>query len=133
MALNYSWLLIVQPRSALRYAAHFCQSEVCNGGFWQFFSNSTGVLSPEAVLGFRAIGQDGVATVVQAAIDEFGLPYPRDRTLRTLRFARSTPNDFDVLDRRFYALIGVEGGGFQTAADNYATQLSFTDLKEYRP
>ena len=84
-------------------------------------------------MGFRAIGQDGVATVVQAAIDEFGLPYPRDRTLRTLRFARSTPNDFDVLDRRFYALIGVEGGGFQAAADNYATQLSFTDLKEYRP
>jgi hypothetical protein len=33
------------------YAVHFCQSEVCNGGFGQFFFNSTGVLAPEAVRG----------------------------------------------------------------------------------
>ena len=33
-------------------AAHWCQSEVCNGGFLQFFHNSTGVLCPEAVTGF---------------------------------------------------------------------------------
>lgn len=46
------------PRSVgLLYAAHFCQSEVCNGGFTQFFWNSTGVLGPEAVEGFRAIGR----------------------------------------------------------------------------
>jgi hypothetical protein len=46
------------PRSAgLLFAAHFCQSEVCNGGFNQFFSNSTGVLAPEAIEGFKAIGQ----------------------------------------------------------------------------
>jgi hypothetical protein len=43
--------------AALLYAAHFCQSEVCNGGFFQFFFNSTGILAPEAVNGFRAIGQ----------------------------------------------------------------------------
>jgi hypothetical protein len=33
--------------SGLMFAAHFCQSEVCNGGFHQFFWNSTGVLAPE--------------------------------------------------------------------------------------
>ncbi|WP_164468170.1 DMP19 family protein [Caulobacter vibrioides] len=32
-------------------ATHWLQSEVHNGGFSQFFSNSTGVLAPEAVAG----------------------------------------------------------------------------------
>src|SRR5215468_5622343 len=50
------------PRvSGLIFAAHFCQSEICNGGFRQFFWNSTGVLAPEAVVGFRDIGQAQVA------------------------------------------------------------------------
>ena len=31
------------------FAAHWCQSEICNGGFHQFFGNSTGVLAPEAM------------------------------------------------------------------------------------
>ena len=40
----------------LLLAAHWCRSEVFNGGFHQFFSNPTGVLAPEAVSGFKAIG-----------------------------------------------------------------------------
>jgi hypothetical protein len=44
-----------QP-AALLYAAHFAESEICNGGFKQQFSNSTGILSPEAVQGFQLIG-----------------------------------------------------------------------------
>jgi hypothetical protein len=28
-------------------SAHWCQSEVCNGGLHQFFFNPTGVLAPE--------------------------------------------------------------------------------------
>ncbi len=40
------------------YAAHWCQSEVCNGGLHQFFSNSTGLLAPEALEAFRAIGAE---------------------------------------------------------------------------
>ena len=62
------------PHAALLYAAHFCQSEVCNGGFHQLFYNSTGVLAPEAVWGFHAIGQHKVAETVQAAMDVIGSP-----------------------------------------------------------
>jgi hypothetical protein len=58
--------------SGLIFAAHFCQSEVCNGGFGQFFSNSTGVLAPEAVEGFRQIGQPQVAAVVESAMELLG-------------------------------------------------------------
>ena len=71
--------------SGLMFAAHFCQSEVCNGGFGQFFSNSTGVLAPEAVEGFRQIGQPQVAAVVESAMELLGPAYPRDRDEREER------------------------------------------------
>jgi len=38
------------------YCGHRCQSEVTNGGLYQFFSNTTGLLAPEALFGFREIG-----------------------------------------------------------------------------
>ena len=110
----------VRPQVALLYAAHFCQSEVCNGGFYQFFSNSTGVLAPEAAQGFRAIGQAKVAGVVGAALDAFGRPYPRDREARRILLTDFTKDHFEVLDDRFFSLIEVENGGFELAADQYA-------------
>jgi hypothetical protein len=46
------------PREAgLMFAAHYCQSEVCSGGFEQLFWDPTGVLAPEAV---RGISRDWV-------------------------------------------------------------------------
>lgn len=35
------------------FAAHWCQSEIDNGGLYQFFCNSTGVLALEAAEAFR--------------------------------------------------------------------------------
>src|SRR5271170_7900760 len=67
------------PRElGLLYAAHFCQSEVCNGGFTQFFWNSTGVLAPEAVKGFEAISQPQLANVLSQAMALLGAPYLRE-------------------------------------------------------
>jgi uncharacterized protein DUF4375 len=51
----------VRREVGLLYATAFCQVEVCNGGLSQFFGNSTGVLAPEAVEGFIAIGQPQTA------------------------------------------------------------------------
>ena len=64
------------------FAVWWCDSEVCNGGFHQFFSNSTGVLAPEALEGFRAIGLIECAELVELALRKFGEPYPRDREAR---------------------------------------------------
>lgn len=50
------------------FAAHFCQSEICNGGLGQFFGNSTGGLAPEAVEGFREIGQAQVAALIASGL-----------------------------------------------------------------
>lgn len=67
------------PRAVgLLYATAFCQVEVCNGGLHQFFGNSTGILAPEAVEGFMAIGQPGIAEIVSKAMAMFPSPYPRD-------------------------------------------------------
>lgn len=106
--------------AALLYAAHFCQSEVCNGGFQQFFFNSTGVLAPEAVLGFRAIGQEKVAALVENAMLPFASPYLRDREARQSILETLPPKAFESLNEHFFELINVEADGFEAAADRYA-------------
>src|ERR1700680_3059322 len=37
---------LTRYRRSRRYAAHFCQSEICNGGFEQLFYNGTGASMP---------------------------------------------------------------------------------------
>src|SRR5690242_11902875 len=56
------------------FAAHWCQSEVCNGGFHQFFLNPSGVLAPEAAAGFAAIGMTGCQAVILEAMGQFSRP-----------------------------------------------------------
>ncbi len=135
------------PRPALLlYASHFCLSEVHNGGFLQFFWNSTGVLGPEAAEGFQAIGMERLAGVVSAANVLLGDPYPRDRNDRWdallvesghteqelkqifdesdnvfLSFRKATALlPFDQLDKQAWDLAAHDAGGFQQAATRYA-------------
>jgi len=111
-------------KPGLLFAAHFCESEVCNGGFYQFFFNPTGVLAPEAVRGFRAIGQNQVAEVVAFAMGVFGSEYPRDRNLRQSMLENLEKKYFDPYDDRFYDFIDDEAGGFEAAADAYASEVA---------
>jgi hypothetical protein len=67
----------VRREAGLLIAAVWCQSEVCNGGLGQFFGNSTGVLAPEAVEGFRALGQPQIADLLVQAMGLMGQPYER--------------------------------------------------------
>jgi hypothetical protein len=87
------------------FAAHFCESEVGNGGFLQFFKNPTGVLAPEAVDAYDHVGLPDVAGIVREAMDIFGQPYPRERE-RRLAFLETSHdkvrNVLDALDERFY-------------------------------
>jgi hypothetical protein len=104
------------------YAAHWCQSEVCNGGFHQFFSNTTGLLAPEALEGFRAIGMTEWADILAEAMKHFGTPYPRDRDDRDefLPMRRRRPHEewdpFHQLDKRFYE----STDDWEDAANTYA-------------
>lgn len=111
------------------FAAHWLQSEVCNGGFGQFFGNSTGVLAPEAAAGFRAIGLPRLAAIVDEAIAWFGDVYPREwdvrqAALETFEEAHGYGHGSDCprcsIEDRFYNLMANEAGGFDTAADTFA-------------
>jgi hypothetical protein len=107
------------------YAAHWCQSEVCNGGFLQFFSNTTGLLAPEALNGFRAIGAAEWSEILAEAMKYFGTPYPRDRDDREefLPMRQRSPREewdpFYELDKRFYEW----ADNWEDAANDYAERV----------
>ena len=121
----------VRREVGLLYAAFWCQSEVCNGGFGQFFGNSTGVLAPEAAEGFRALGQPQIADLLVQAMGLLGQPYERERGRRQKlldllphdvydRIARSRGD----LNKKFFELIRSESGGFAAAANRYARGIT---------
>jgi uncharacterized protein DUF4375 len=109
--------------SGTMYAAHFCQSEVCNGGLNRLFYNGTGVLTPEAAEAFRAIGQTRIAALIESAIKLFGDEYPRDWEERRSRLSEVSEDALNSLDEQFFALIESEAGGFQSAAGSYVKAL----------
>lgn len=108
------------------YVANWCYYEVCNGGFKQFFGNSTGILAPEAVTAFSEIGMPCIANIVKQATLWFGEPYPRDRGIRLqqiekYKIAHHELSYFmEAFDDEFYSLCNSENGGFEAAANAYA-------------
>lgn len=86
-------------------AAHWFNSEFCNGGFHQFFYNPTGVLAPEAVAGLRAIGMHRVSEVLTSAMNRLGPSYPRDRDARISIVGESPAEgmSFEELDEKLGA------------------------------
>lgn len=87
------------------FAVHWLHLEVCNGGFWQYFFNSTGACAPEARRGFSAIGMPDVAKVVSEAMAKLGSEYPGSREVRQeIVGAPENPMDFSDLDQSFYDL-----------------------------
>jgi hypothetical protein len=120
----------VTPEQGHIFAAHWCQSEVCNGGFHQFFRNPTGVLAPEASAGFRAIGLDDCAEILEDAMSFFGANYPREQQKREAildRIQGDTSEEWDPfnhLNNKFYDGLNFKTGRFEKAADDYARQAA---------
>lgn len=114
----------VTEAQGLLLAAHWCQSEVCNGGLHQFFSNSTGVLAPEAVRGFRLIEVPAAAEIVARAMTLLGQVYPRDHAERQRRLgviekpgkSRAQWDPFHALDGEFYEVTGTSKFAMQADA-----------------
>ena len=87
------------------YATTWLDSEVKNGGFYQFFGNSTGMLGPEALVGFKLIGMDESAEATQTAFSFYDMdPYPRERDERNSRLPDydSTKDKRWEIDKAYY-------------------------------
>jgi hypothetical protein len=135
------------PRSSvLLFSAHFALAEVFDGGLLLLLWNETGVLVPEAIEGFLAMGMPAMAAILKEATLPLGMPYPRNREDRWdallaasglnseelerifesadnpyLGFVGATSTlPFDELDQRFWETAKTENGGFQAAATCYA-------------
>jgi len=87
----------------LLVALHWYIAEVNNGGHDQFYSNSTGIVWPDALAAFEEIGvPDGAEIIRESARRLGGLP-SRERDERNRQLEQLEPN-FEDLDTRFYAL-----------------------------
>jgi hypothetical protein len=110
------------------FAVSWCDQEICNGGLYQFFSNSTGVLAPEAMAGYRAVGLVDCANMVQAAFDQFHPSYPRGRSerqaiLQALMLPGKTRKEWDPFcnfDRQYY--VAKDRADFENALDRFAAR-----------
>jgi len=119
---------LATPRPEERYlhAVFWCDAGVRNGGFHQFYSNSTGVVAPEAAEGFDALGLRACAALARDAMRFFGERFPRDRKTRLELLegvrggTRAEWDPFFTKDKPYYALL--QGNTLGEAADAYATR-----------
>ena len=68
---------LLPPHYRTIYLVFTIDGEVLNGGVSQFFSNSTGILGPEAAAALREIGFARGADVIDEGIALLPKPYPR--------------------------------------------------------
>ena len=103
----------LHPAFSHVFATWTVEAEVFNGGFNQFFFNSSGLLAERAAGGYAAIGAPQHEGIVREAIrrrDEHAPALASAWSERTLEaFSASYELDvFEGLDAAFYALDGAE-------------------------
>jgi len=101
----------IPPEAVHLFSLHWLHLEVYNGGFWQYFYNSTCTCVPEAIAGFRAIGMPDVADLVTGAAKQLGEPFPFDLAPRRVIVGEPFEGkrmDFAEKDTAFYQLADTE-------------------------
>ena len=79
------------------YITQTLEMEVNNGGFSQFFYNSSGNFSNELVGAFTAIGANATAAICQKAISAFGRDIPVDKDEREEMLDELESDEFDEI------------------------------------
>ena len=91
----------------LFYLNQNLEREINNGGFNQFFCNSSGDNAHETILSLKAIGADKTADILQKAIDQFPdktVPKDRDERTEIVEQIEDVADEvWDELDQKFYA------------------------------
>jgi hypothetical protein len=86
----------------------WCQKKIRNGGFKQFFENSTGNLVPWAIPGFSVIGAKKYSELLEVAASMLGSEYPTSRNERKKiisGFSRSNIEKLESLTDQFIELL----------------------------
>ena len=98
---------VLSDAERIFYITQTLEMEVNNGGFSQFFYNSSGDFSNELVGAFTAIGANTTAGICQKAMDAFGRDIPVDRNERQEMLDELESDELDALlgecDDAFFA------------------------------
>jgi hypothetical protein len=83
------------------------ESEVNNGGFHQYFYNSSGVLAPNVVSALKAMGAQATAEIAQRALNAVGNAITSwsndaDRQASVNRLSSGTRQILENLDQEYY-------------------------------
>ncbi len=76
------------------YIVYTLEGEVNNGGFSQYFFNSSGDNGNELVSAFEAIGAEKMTEICKKAVSVFGSNYPTDRNKRQEIMLDDASSDF---------------------------------------
>ena len=88
---------VLSEAERIFYITQTLEMEVNNGGFSQFFYNSSGNFSNELVDAFTAIGAKTTADICQKAISVFGRNIPVDREEREEMLDELEGDEFDEI------------------------------------
>jgi len=97
----------LSPIGKILYNVYWVEAEVNNGGFNQYFYNSSGEHAIDAVQSLDRIGASQTKELLQSAINNFpnsNVPSDRDERIRILKSIDPKNTLFDNLDDRFYDL-----------------------------
>lgn len=82
------------------------EREINNGGFNQYFTNSSGDFAHETINSLRIIGANHTADILQSAIDQFPdkkVPSDRDERIELVGQIEETANEkWEELDQKFF-------------------------------
>jgi hypothetical protein len=96
------------PGYGYLHGLYVVDGQVCNGGFLQLYENEYGPSVPLAVDGFRAVGREDLAVLVEESLLYAQKKYARliNRVILSFRLAakQQTPRPFEQLDEEYYRL-----------------------------
>lgn len=100
------------------------EREINNGGFNQYFINSSGDFAHQTIQSLRAVGATATADILQKAIDQFPdkiVPQDRDKRIELVEHIEETANEvWEELEQKF----------FEYADDLITLNLNFIELNK---
>lgn len=92
----------LNEKQRIFYITYTLEGEVNNGGFWQFFFNSSGDMANEAVSSFEKIGANKTAEICKKAVSVYGDSVPQNRDERQSLLIDDVDEILNECDSAFY-------------------------------